>query len=160
MAEATILDAKLLYWAWSFFNFVLVVGCAFVGVRRVRNGNVTGHRRMMRAAIALVGLFLVSYVLKVLLTGREDRSAWSDATLWLLYVHELCIASMLVAAGVGLTRVRRFGRLVDGDVPVPEAAERDRRIHRVAGRVALGASAAALLTAGGVLTGMFARAGS
>ena len=160
MAEATIPDAMLLYWTGSFVNFALVVGCAVVGVRRVRRGNATGHRRMMRASAVLVGLFLVSYVLKVLLTGREDRSEWTDASLWMLYVHEACIASMLVAAGIGMTRARRFGRLRDGAVPAPEARERDRRIHRIAGRVALFAGAAALLTAGGVLAGMFARAGS
>jgi uncharacterized membrane protein YozB (DUF420 family) len=128
-------------------------------VRRVRSGNVTGHRRMMRTSTALVGLFLVSYVVKVLLIGREDRSTWDDASLWMLYVHEFCIALMILAAGAGLSRARRFGRLRDGDVLAPEARARDRRIHRIAGRVALVASAAALLTAGGVLAGMFARAG-
>jgi hypothetical protein len=115
---------------------------------------------MMRASVALVGLFLVSYVVKVLLIGREDRSSWADASLWMLYVHESCIALMIASAGVGLSRVRRFGELRDGDEPAPGASAGDRRIHRIAGRVAVGAGIAALLTAGGVLAGMIARAGS
>ena len=151
-------DAKLIYWTGSFVNFALVVGCAVAGVRRVRSGNVTGHRRMMRASVALVGLFLISYLLKVLLVGREDRAAWTDASLYILYEHECCIALMIIAAGVGLSRARRFGELRDGDVRAPEARDQDRRVHRIVGRVAVVASTMALLTAGGVLAGMFARA--
>jgi len=115
---------------------------------------------MMRASVALVGLFLISYVSKVLLVGREDRAAWTDATLCILYVHECCIALMIVAAGVGLSRTRRFGELRDGDILAPEAREQDRRVHRIVGRVAVVAGIMALLTAGGVLAGMFVRAGS
>jgi len=114
---------------------------------------------MMRASVALVGLFLISYVSKVLLIGREDRASWTDASIWILYVHECCIALMIIAAGVGLLRTRRFGELRDGDVRAPEARDQDRRVHRIVGRVAVVAGIVALLTSGGVLVGMFERAG-
>ena len=114
---------------------------------------------MMRTSVALVGLFLISYVSKVLLIGREDRASWADASIWTLYVHECCIALMIISAGVGLLRTRRFGKLRDGDGRAPEARDQDRRVHCIAGRVAVGAGIMALLTSGGVLAGMFARAG-
>ena len=46
----------------------------------------------------------------------------------------------------------------DGPNPAPEADEGDRRVHRIAGRIAVIASLFALLTAGAVLTGMYSRA--
>jgi len=114
---------------------------------------------MMKIAASLVGLFVVAYLVKVSLLGREDRSLWSAAELWTLYVHELCIVAMLVAGSAAALHARRFGEVYDGSIPVPEARERDRRIHRIAGRVAVAASVLALLTAARVLVGMYSRAG-
>jgi uncharacterized membrane protein YozB (DUF420 family) len=114
----------------------------------------------MLAGASLVALFLVSYLVKVALLGREDRSSWSQESLFTLYVHEACVAAMLVAAGIALTRARRFGPGRDGEPPAPEASERDRRMHRRSGRVAVAASVLAVFTAAGVLAGMYARAGA
>jgi uncharacterized membrane protein YozB (DUF420 family) len=156
--EAPIIAESLAYWTWAFANLLFAVSFGIAGVRRVRRRRVRGHRRMMLAGVSLVGLFLVSYLVKVALLGREDRSSWSQATLCALYVHEACVVAMLVAAGIALTRARRFGPLRDGEPPAPEASERDRRVHRRAGRVAVAASVLALLTAAAVLAGMYARA--
>jgi uncharacterized membrane protein YozB (DUF420 family) len=136
----------------------LAAGLAAVGVRRIRRGNVVGHRSAMMGAGVLVGLFLVSYGLKVLLLGREDRAAWSEWSLVVLYVHEACIAAMVVAAGVAVSLARRFGNAAALSVSSPGARTRARRVHRAAGRVAVIASLLALLTAAGVLAGMYARA--
>jgi uncharacterized membrane protein YozB (DUF420 family) len=114
----------------------------------------------MLTASSLVGLFLVSYVVKVIVLGREDRSSWSQESLWTLYVHEACVAAMLVAAVIALTRTRSFGPLRDGEPPAPEAREWGRRVHRRAGRVAVAASALALLSAAAVLAGMYVRGGA
>jgi uncharacterized iron-regulated membrane protein len=113
---------------------------------------------MMRIAASLVGLFLVSYMVKLPVLGREDRSLWSTFELWTLYTHELCIFAMLVAGAVAALRARRFGEIRDGPNPAPEAEERDRRLHRIAGRIAVISSLFALLTAAAVLTGMYSRA--
>jgi hypothetical protein len=113
---------------------------------------------MMRIAASLVGLFLVSYAVKLPMLGREDRSLWSTSELWTLYLHELCIVAMLGAGVVAALRMRRFGEIRDGPNPAPEADEGDRRVHRIAGRIAVIASLFALLTAGAVLTGMYSRA--
>jgi uncharacterized membrane protein YozB (DUF420 family) len=153
------IDPKLAYWTAALVDLFFVVACGLTGVWRIRHRRAHGHRRMMLVAAGLVGLFLVSYVLKVALAGREDPAPWSAASLWTLYVHEACVATMLVAAGLAAARARRFGPLRDGEVPAPEASEHDRRVHRGAGRVAVVASILALLTAAGVLAGMYARAG-
>jgi len=153
------IDPALTYWTAAFANLSLVVALAVAGVRRIRRRLARGHRRMMLTAVSLVGLFLVSYVVKVLALGREDRSAWSQACLWTLYVHEACVAAMLAAAAVALERARSFGPLQDGDPPAPEAPARSRRVHRRAGWVAVSASALALLSAAALLAGMYARVG-
>jgi uncharacterized membrane protein YozB (DUF420 family) len=113
---------------------------------------------MMLTSSALVGLFLATYVVKVALLGRENLSTWGTGSLWLLYVHEACVAAMLVGGAVAVTRARRFGRLWDGERLAPNASERDRRLHRLAGRVAVATSLVALATAAGVLVGMYSRA--
>ena len=153
------MDPKLAFWTWSLANLALVMALGFSGVRQIRAGRPAAHRRRMLAAGVLVVLFLASYLLKVAVLGREDRSLWSDASLFTLYVHEACVAGMLVAAVVALLRTRRFGALVDGSVPAPAAREADRAVHRRAGGVALAAGVLALLTAAGVLMGMYERAG-
>jgi uncharacterized membrane protein YozB (DUF420 family) len=154
------LVVTLAYWTWAFANLFLVVALGIAGVRRIRRRQARGHRRSMLTASALVGLFLVSYVVKVIVLGREDRSSWSQESLWTLYAHEVCVAAMLVAAAIALSCTRRFGPLRDGEPPAPEARERSRRIHRRAGRVAVAASALALLTAAAVLAGMYRRGGA
>ncbi len=113
---------------------------------------------MMRIAGSLVGLFLVFYAIKLPILGREDRSLWSTSELWTLYVHELCIVAMLAAGVLAALQARRFGEIRDGPNLAPEADERDRRLHRMAGRIAVISSMFALLTAAAVLTGMYSRA--
>ena len=113
---------------------------------------------MMRIAGSLVGLFLVSYAMKLPMLGREDRSLWSTSELLTLYAHELCIVTMLVAGVVAALHARRFGEIRDGPNPAPDASGSDRRVHRIAGRIAIIASLFALFTAAAVLTGMYSRA--
>jgi putative membrane protein len=151
-------EAKLAYWTMALADLALAVGFVVTGIRRVRRGNVAGHRRAMLAGGALVALFLVSYGFKVVFLGREDRSAWSASSLTVLYIHEMCIAAMVVAGAVAVSRARRFGDLASLAVSTPESRTRDRRVHRVAGRVAAAASLFALVTAAVVLAGMYGRA--
>ncbi|MBW2400280.1 MAG: DUF420 domain-containing protein, partial [Deltaproteobacteria bacterium] len=122
------IDPKLAFWTWAFCNTTLVVACCIAGVVRIRGRRAREHRRMMRIAASLVGLFLVSYMVKLPVLGREDRSLWSTSELWTLYTHELCIFAMLVAGAVAALRARRFGEIRDGPNPAPEADERDRRL--------------------------------
>lgn len=151
-------DAKLAYWTVALLNLALAVGFVAVGVRRIRRGNVAGHRRAMMMGGALVALFLVSYAFKLLFLGREDRATWSETSLTVLYIHEACIAAMVVSGAVAVSRARRFGDLASLAVSTADSRTRDGRVHRNAGRVAAVASILALLTAVGVLAGMYVRA--
>ncbi len=156
------LDPTLAYWSWALANFAGVVACAGFGVRGIRRRDVRTHRRWMLASAGLVGLFLASYVLKVIFLGREDLGLWSAPALALLRVHETCIFVMLVAGATAGTRAWRFRRsLPAGPLPLAsEATRRGRLAHRRAGRTAVVASLLALATAVLTLAGMYARAGS
>jgi uncharacterized membrane protein YozB (DUF420 family) len=155
------LDPTLAYWSWALANFAGVVACAGLGVRGIRRRDVRTHRRYMLASAVLVGLFLLSYVVKVIFLGREDLGLWSAPSRAVLRIHETCIFVMLVAGATAGTRAWRFRRsLPTGLLPPPsEATQRGRLAHRRAGRVAVVASVLALATAALTLASMYARAG-
>jgi hypothetical protein len=115
----------------------------------------------MLVGAALVGLFLLSYLVKLLVLGREDMGAWSRSSLWVLRLHECCVFSMLVAGGVAGWRGRRLRRTRNAtrdpaDPPAPVALARG---HRLAGGIAVVSAGLGLLTAILVLAGMYQRAG-
>lgn len=149
-----------MFWTWAFANTALIVACCFEGLARIRASRGQAHRRIMQLASALVVVFLLSYLVKVGILGREDRSLWSRFDLVTLYIHELCVSVMLLAGGVAVARARRFGEVHDAAPVAPEAAPGDLRVHRIAGKVVVVSSVLALLTAGIVLVGMYLRAGS
>lgn len=152
------MDPKLLYWCGALANLGVILGCVALGVRRVRRGDVAGHRRLMLTSVALVGLFLVSYLLKVALLGKEDRSAWTTLDHAVLYVHELCVAAMLLGGGLAVFRTRRFRARLGPGLALPTEPLPGVGLHRRAGRVAAIGALLAFVTAAGVLAGMFARA--
>jgi uncharacterized membrane protein YozB (DUF420 family) len=153
------LDAKLLYWSGALLNLGVILACVTVAVRRVRRGDVAGHRRLMLASAGLVGLFFVSYGLKLALLGREDRSLWTGLDHAVLYLHELCVAAMLLGGGLAGFRAWRFRHRLGPDFQLPEGSLPGGALHRRAGRVAAVGAGLAFVTAAGVLAGMFARAG-
>lgn len=151
------MDVHLGYWTWAWVNMTIAVGCALAGVRRIRRGEVAAHRRAMLAAAGLVALFIASYVVKVLVLGKEDLSGWSDGSLLMLRLHETCVLAMLLGgawAGLVAHRIRKAGIQERDANGLPET----RRVHRRAGWVAVAASALGMLTAGLVLGGMYERA--
>lgn len=154
------MDAKLLYWTWAFANFVAVAVCAGVGVRRIRARDLAGHRRMMLSSAALVGVFLVSYPIKLARLGGEDLSVWSTGARSALYFHETCILFMMLAGAYAGYRAFRFrAGLGGGPSLLPEPTPTAARLHhRWAGRVAVWSAVLALISSGAVLIGMYARA--
>ena len=154
------LNANLAYWSGALANLCVIVTCASIGVRCIRRGEVRSHKRMMLTASTLVGFFLVSYVVKVMLLGKEDVGEWEPLDRKVLYAHELFVASMLVAGAYAGRRAWRFRKTL-GSGPLPPASaatRRDRSQHRIAGWVAIGGSVLGLATAVLVLAGMFKRA--
>jgi uncharacterized membrane protein YozB (DUF420 family) len=155
------MDPRLAYWSFALAVMAGVVAFAFTGVRAVRHGNVTRHRRCMLSAAALVGVFVLSYVVKLLVLGREDRSGWGATSIWVLRIHELCVFAMLLAGGRAGAKALRLrltrnatGRPEDAPAPAPLA-----QAHRRAGRLAVAAAALGFALATLVLAGMYRRAG-
>jgi len=103
-------DPKLAYWTAAFVNMTALMGFAVAGVRHVRRGEVARHQRAMAIAGTLVLLFLASYPLKLAFLGREDTHAWSSVAVWVLRVHELCVAVMLLGGLLAFARGRRLAR--------------------------------------------------
>ena len=154
------MDAKVVYWTGAWLNFSFLLAFMVVGVRAVRRGEVAVHRRSMLTAAALVALFLLSYVVKLKLLGREDISVWSLLDVTILRIHETCVLVMLIAGTVAVVLARRMRgtRNVTRDRNDPPAAPALARRHRLAGRTAGVAAALGWFTAGFVLCGMYARA--
>jgi uncharacterized membrane protein YozB (DUF420 family) len=152
------MDPKLAFWCAALANLGLILVFAALAVRAVRRGDVRAHRRRMLTAAALVGLFLVSYLVKVAVLGREDRSLWSAFDRAVLYVHETCVAAMLGGGIFAGIRAWRFRARLGPALALPRESLPGRVPHRRAGWIALVGAALAFVTAGGVLAGMFARA--
>ena len=151
------MDAKLAFWCAALANLGLILLFAVLAVMAVRRGDVRTHRRRMLTAASLVGLFLVSYLVKILVLGREDRSLWTALDRTVLYVHETCVAAMLGGGVLAGFRAWRFRARLGPALALPRDLP-GRVPHRRAGWIALVGAALAFATAGGVLAGMFARA--
>ncbi|HIL80453.1 MAG TPA: DUF420 domain-containing protein [Myxococcales bacterium] len=154
------MDAKLAYWTAAALNMALLMGFAASGVRRVQNGQVARHRRRMLTAVALVLAFVLSYTIKLAALGREDLSVWSDAAVWTLRFHELCVFTMLISGGLALRRglaLARTQTLME-DPDAPQALPKDLKGHGRAGKVAVLAAGLGFLSACAVLASMYGRA--
>jgi hypothetical protein len=155
------MDPKILFWTGALALMGAVVGFAAAGVSRRRRGDIPGHRRAMLTASALVGLFVLSYLVKLALLGREQLPTWSPEARLALRIHETCIAVMLAAGGIGGWRAWRLRRTRNAtrDPRDPVAPASLARWHRRAGWTAMIAAGAGWLTALLVLGGMYRRAG-
>ncbi len=155
------MDASPGYWTFALLDMCGVVGFAVAGVRSVKRGDTAQHRRHMLVAAALVALFVLSYLVKLVVLGREDRTSWGLFSIWVLRVHELCVFTMIAAGAIAgaralrLRRSRNFTRRPED----PLAPVGSVRWHRGAGRTAVVAAGIGLLLAFFVLAGMYRRAG-
>lgn len=143
------------FWAAAFVLLLVAVGCALSGWRAIRAGEIERHRRRMLSAVGLIGLFLGAYLVKLAWLGRERLEDWERWELTVLYVHEVFVATMLVAGGRALWLSRSLFPRTSGSVP-----DGTSRSHRLWGRIAVGAAMAGLLTAAAVLTSIWRHATS
>ncbi len=155
------MDPRLAYWTFAFIDLCGVVGFAAAGVVALRRGDVTRHRRRMLTAAALVGLFVLSYLCKLALLGREDLASWEVESIWVLRIHELCVFAMLMGGAVAGSRALRLRhtRNATRNPKDPPASSSLVRWHRRAGWTAVSAAVLALGFALLVLAGMYRRAG-
>jgi hypothetical protein len=155
------MDARLVYWTLALLNMCGVVGFAIAGIRAVRRGDTARHRRCMLTSASLVLLFVLSYVVKLVVIGREHLESWGTFSIQVLRAHELCVLTMVVAGGIAISRSLRLRRSrnfthAPADPPAPASSV---RWHRGAGKTAAWAAAAGLALAAVVLAGMYRRAG-
>ncbi len=127
------------FWALALALLAAVTASTFLGWRQIRRGNRHRHRRWMNLSAALVGIFLLLYVLKVLFIGREDLSTWSPMSLAVLYTHETFIAIMLLSTSGARFLARRLRK---GKVSASY-----RQKHRILGRIGAFACLFAFLSA-------------
>ncbi|MBY0400493.1 DUF420 domain-containing protein [Myxococcota bacterium] len=154
------MNPGLLFWTVALLNLGVVCLVAIVGVRFAHRGEIARHRRAMKLASLLVVAFLLSYVAKVVLIGREDMSIWSGFDLWILRSHELCVVVMLIAGAVAWIQAGKLDgtRIVTRDARDPDADPKAVRLHHRAGWIAVTSAVAGFVLAIGVLAGMYARA--
>lgn len=114
----------------------------------------------MKLASWLVIAFLLSYVAKVALVGREDMAVWSQLDLWVLRFHELFVMAMLAAGCMAWFQARRLEgtRIVTRDARDPDADPKTVRLHHRAGGIAVVSAVLGFVLAIGVLAGMYRRA--
>ena len=153
------MDPKVLYWTAALVDLALVVLIAARGVAQVRRGEVARHRRSMQTCAALIGAFLLSYVVKLALLGREDLATWAPFYVHTLRFHETCVLAMLVAGALAFALARRMrgSRNVTRDASDPPADPKTLRWHRRAGWTGVVSAVAGLSSAAIVLFGMYAR---
>ena len=138
---------KDLIWYGIIGSITVAYGFALGGVRAARRHDVTHHSRWMVTACTIVGLWLVGYVTKQVLFGR-DQFGGTEGQYWQLYVPLLGIHTSLAITTIGLAMVNLttgFMRLRHG-VGVGAMVEGASR-HRQLGRLMVGTFSGTLIAA-------------
>ena len=155
------LAANLSYWTLAWLNLLAIVLLAWTGVAKIRRQQLAAHRRRMLTASAHVGLFLLSYPLKLWILGREGLGPWATLYVITLRIHEGFIALMLIAgiAALWIAHRLRLRVAADGSAALFPAHKVPGRLlwHRRCGRTAVLAASGAFITSAVVLYGMYAR---
>jgi uncharacterized membrane protein YozB (DUF420 family) len=156
------MNPNLAFWTAALINLLAIVTLVAIGIRNIRRGHLSQHRRCMKTAAVLVACFLGIYPIKVLWFGRESLPEWSGQAIAILRIHELCVFAMLLSGVVALILSRKMHRNRSELTHLPDAplaSSRTLRRHRKAGWTAAIAAGLAFLTAAIVLAGMYERAG-
>jgi len=155
------MDAKLAFWIAALINFGAIAALVAIGIRSIRRGQLSRHRRCMKTAAGLVCGFLGVYPIKLLWLGAEPLVEWSEQDVLVLRIHEACVFAMLGAGAIAWLQTRKMDRSRNQSARLPEAPLASSRIlrrHRRAGWLAATGAGLALLTAAIVLAGMVERA--
>jgi uncharacterized membrane protein YozB (DUF420 family) len=156
------MNPNLAFWTAALIDLFAIVTLVAIGIRSIRRGNLSRHRRCMKTSAILVGCFLAIYPIKVLTMGRERLSEWSEQAIGILRIHELCVFTMVVGGMIAVMQTLKMQRNRSQLTQLPDAPLASARIlrrHRYAGRAAAIGAGLAFLTAAIVLVGMYARAG-
>ena len=95
------MDLKTFLWYAVLTSLTGAYLVAIAGVRSAHHHDVSHHSRRMIVACTIVGIWLVAYVLKQVLFGRE-RFGGPDAHYWSLYVPLFSVHMALAVTTIGL----------------------------------------------------------
>jgi len=154
------MDAKLAFWTTALINFCAITALVALGIRSIRRGQLSRHRRCMKTAAGLVFGFLAVYPIKLLWLGAERLVEWSRTDVLVLRIHEVCVFAMLAGGAIAWIQSRKMDRSRNQWTRLPStplASGRILRRHRRAGWIAAIGAGLALLTAAMVLAGMVER---
>ena len=90
-----------LLWGLVLIGMTLSYSLSLFGVRAAKQHNVTVHRKCMMVSCGLVGLWLVAYVTKQLLVGR-DQFGGTVEQYWSQYMPVLLVHTVLAMTTIGL----------------------------------------------------------
>ena len=141
------MELKDIIWYGVLFSITLAYLVTMGGVRAAKRNDVTHHSRLMVTACTIVGLWLVGYVTKQILFGR-DQFGGSVDQYWELYVPLLTIHTSLAIATIGLAVANLytgFTRLRGGIGVGAMVAGVSR--HRALGKIMVWTFSGTLLTA-------------
>ncbi len=141
------MEVRDLIWYGVLGSMTIAYVMALLGVRSAKLHDVSQHSKWMIAACSLVGLWLVGYVTKQVIFGRDQFGGTSDEY-WQLYVPLLVIHTTLAITTIGLglanlyTGLSRL-RYGTGVGAMVEGVYR----HRMLGRCLVGTFSGTILTA-------------
>lgn len=95
------MDLKAILWYAILTSVTAAYLVALAGVRSAKQHDVPHHSRRMLIACTIIGIWLVSYVAKQLLVGRE-RFGGSAQEYWTLYVPLFSTHMLLAVTTIGL----------------------------------------------------------
>lgn len=140
------MDIKSLLWYGVLISVTAGYGVALAGVKAARNHDVSHHSRRMIRACTIVGIWLVAYVLKQVLFGREHFGGTPEE--YRLYYLPLFSLHMLLAVTtIGLGAYNLYmglHRLRTGSVGAMAAGT---TLHRRLGKLLVWTFSGTMITA-------------
>jgi len=150
------MTSENMLWGLVLIGMTLAYGMALLGVRAAKRHEVDTHRKWMTVSFALVGLWLVAYVTKQLLFGRDEFIGTTNQY-WTIYVPLLVVHTSLAMVTIGLggtnlvVGLRRLQHGIGAGAMVAGVLR-----HRQLGRILQWTFGGTILTAYGVYWMLFA----
>ena len=153
--QRNLVDIKTMLWYGVLVSITGAYLTALSGVRSAKQHDVPHHSRRMIIACTIVGIWLIAYVCKQVVFGREVFGGTAQQY-WVLYVPLLTIHVLLALTTIGLgsfnlyTGLTRL-RMGTGVGAMVAGVSR----HRLLGKILVGTFSGTLVTAYGVYLMLF-----
>ncbi len=95
------MDIADLLWGLVLIGMTTAFGLTLIGIQAAKRHDVTSHSRWMTISCLLVSIWLVAYVAKQILYGR-DHFGGNSEQYWTFYIPLLLVHTSLAMATIGL----------------------------------------------------------